>query len=106
AKPSWHCRSCRNGSLAPKPSLTSWKNSTSSSEQALGSESGARMPVDLVLRQARRAKAKEALVDIGIADGRIVKIAEHIVADAPAEELDGRLVVESHIHAHPRPLRR
>jgi len=60
------------------------------------------MPVDLVLRQARRAEAKEPLVDIAIAGGRIVDIAQHIVADAPAEELDGRLViagfVESHIH--------
>ncbi len=60
------------------------------------------MPVDLVLRQARRPEAKEPLVDIAIAGGRIVDIAQHIVADAPAEELDGRLViagfVESHIH--------
>src|SRR5258708_1593618 len=60
------------------------------------------MAVDLVLRQARRAEAKEPLVDIAIADGRIVEIAEHIAADAPAEELDGRLViagfVERHIH--------
>ena len=60
------------------------------------------MPVDLVLRQARRAEAKEPLVDIAIAGGRVVDIARHIVADAPAEELDGRLViagfVESHIH--------
>jgi len=42
------------------------------------------MAVDLVLRQARRAEAKEPLVDIAIADGRIVEIAEHIAADAPA----------------------
>src|SRR5437763_14844100 len=60
------------------------------------------MPVDLVLRQARRAEAKEPLVDIATAGGRVVDIARHIVADAPAEELDGRLViagfVESHIH--------
>src|SRR5438034_11670561 len=60
------------------------------------------MPVDLVLRQARRAEAKEPLVDIAIAGGRVVDIARHIVADAPAEQLDGRLViagfVESHIH--------
>jgi cytosine/adenosine deaminase-related metal-dependent hydrolase len=50
------------------------------------------MPVDLVSRQARRTEVKERLVDI----------AQHIVADAPAEELDGRLVIsgfiESHIH--------
>jgi hypothetical protein len=41
------------------------------------------MPVDLVLRQARRAAAKERLVDIAIAGGHIVNIAQHIVADAP-----------------------
>jgi cytosine deaminase len=60
------------------------------------------MALYLVLRQARRADDKHALVDIAIARGRIVEIAEHIVADAPAEQLDGRLVtagfVESHIH--------
>src|SRR5438094_10177111 len=60
------------------------------------------MALDLVLRQARRAEDKEAVVDVAIAGGRIVEIAEHIVADAPAEQLDGRLViagfVESHIH--------
>jgi len=60
------------------------------------------MSLDLVLRQARRAEDKEAVVDVAIAGGRIVEIAEHIVADAPAEQLDGRLViagfVESHIH--------
>src|SRR6266545_5748 len=60
------------------------------------------MALDLVLRQARRADDKDAPVDVAIAGGRIVEIAEHIVADAPAEQLDGRLViagfVESHIH--------
>src|SRR5215831_4054558 len=60
------------------------------------------MALDLLLRQARRAEDKETLVDIAIAGGRVVEIAGHIVADAPAEQLDGRLVlagfVESHIH--------
>jgi cytosine deaminase len=60
------------------------------------------MALDLVLRQARRAEDKEAVVDIAIAGGRIVEIAEQIIGDAPAEQLDGRLViagfVESHIH--------
>jgi cytosine/creatinine deaminase len=60
------------------------------------------MPVDLVLWQARRAEAKEPLADIDIAGGHIVNITQPIVADAPAEELDGRLVIagfiESHIH--------
>ena len=60
------------------------------------------MPLDLVLRQGRLAGSDEAPVDIGVADGRIVDIAPHIVADAPEQQLDGRLVipgfVETHIH--------
>src|SRR5215470_16781897 len=59
------------------------------------------MALDLLLRQGRRAD-EEAPVDIAIASGRIVEIAEAIAADAPEERLDGRLViagfVESHIH--------
>src|SRR5215468_7779646 len=60
------------------------------------------MALDLLLRQARRAEDTETLVDIAIAEGRIVEIAQGIAADAPAEDVDGRLViagfVESHIH--------
>ena len=60
------------------------------------------MALDLLLRQARRAEDKETLVDIAIADGRIVEIAQRISADAPAKDVGGRLViagfVESHIH--------
>jgi cytosine/creatinine deaminase len=60
------------------------------------------MPLDLVLRQGRLAGSDESPVDIGVADGRIVDIAPHIVADAPEQRLDGRLVipgfVETHIH--------
>jgi cytosine deaminase len=60
------------------------------------------MPLDLVLRQGRLAGSDESPVDIGVADGRIVDIAPHIVADAPEQQLDGRLVipgfVETHIH--------
>src|SRR3982074_589586 len=60
------------------------------------------MPLDLVLRQGRLTGSDEAPVDIGVADGRIVDIAPHIVADAPEEQLDGPLVipgfVETHIH--------
>jgi cytosine deaminase len=59
------------------------------------------MAVDLLLRQGRRAD-ESAPVDIAVARGRIVEIADHIAADAPKEHLDGRLViagfVESHIH--------
>ena len=60
------------------------------------------MALDLLLRQGRRAEDNETLVDIAIAGGRIVEIAERISADAPAEDVGGRLViagfVESHIH--------
>jgi cytosine/creatinine deaminase len=60
------------------------------------------VPLDLVLRQCRLAEGEHGLVDIGIAGGRIAEIAPAIVADAPEEKLDGRLVtaglVETHIH--------
>jgi cytosine/creatinine deaminase len=60
------------------------------------------IPIGLVLRQGRLIDGDQASVDIGVADGRIVEIASHIVADAPEEQLDGRLVipgfVETHIH--------
>ena len=60
------------------------------------------MPLDLVLRQGRLTGSGEAPVDIGVADGRIVDIAPHIAADAPEQQLNGRLVipgfVETHIH--------
>lgn len=59
------------------------------------------MALDLLLRQGRRAD-EAAPVDIAIASGRIVEIADRIAAVAPEERLDGRLViagfVESHIH--------
>jgi cytosine deaminase len=57
---------------------------------------------DLVLRRARIAGSENALVDIVIADGKIVDIGQCIESDAPEEVIDGRLVlpgfVESHIH--------
>ena len=60
------------------------------------------MPLDLVLRQGRLTGSEMQPVDIGVADGRIVDIAPHIAADAPEQQLDGRLVipgfVETHIH--------
>ena len=46
------------------------------------------MALDLLLRQARRTEDAETLVDIAIADGRIVEIAQRISADAPAEDVD------------------
>jgi alpha-D-ribose 1-methylphosphonate 5-triphosphate diphosphatase PhnM len=59
------------------------------------------MALDLLLRQARRTEDIETLVDIAIADGPIVDIAQRISADAPAEDVDGRLVIAGFV-AHPR----
>jgi alpha-D-ribose 1-methylphosphonate 5-triphosphate diphosphatase PhnM len=59
------------------------------------------MALDLLLRQARRTEDIETLVDIAIADGRIVEIAQRISADAPAEDVDGRLMIAGFV-AHPR----
>ena len=60
------------------------------------------MALDLILRNARIGSGETATVDIAIAGGRIVDIASGIAADAPAEDIDGRLVVagfvETHIH--------
>lgn len=58
--------------------------------------------LDLVLRRARIAGRDEAVVDIGIAAGRIAAIAPSIATDARGEDVDGRIVVpgfvESHVH--------
>ena len=60
------------------------------------------MRPDLILRNARISGREPQTFDIAIADGRIGAIADGIAADAPAEDLGGRLVVpgfvESHIH--------
>jgi cytosine/creatinine deaminase len=60
------------------------------------------MALDLILRNARIGGGEAATVDIAIAGGRIVGIASGIAADAPAEDIDGKLVVagfvETHIH--------
>ena len=60
------------------------------------------MALDLILRNARIGGDKAAAVDIAIAGGRIVDIASGIAADAPAEDINSRLVVagfvETHIH--------
>ena len=59
-------------------------------------------PLDLVLRQAQVAGRVGPPVDIGIRDGLIAALEPKIKADAPAENLSGRLVlpgfVESHVH--------
>jgi dihydroorotase-like cyclic amidohydrolase len=49
------------------------------------------MALDLLLRQARLTEDKEALADIAIADGRIVEIADRIVADARGRSVAGDL---------------
>ena len=51
------------------------------------------MALDLLLRQGRQAEDNETPVDIAIAGGRIVEIAQQIIAEAPAEDVDGRLVI-------------
>ena len=60
------------------------------------------MSLDLVLRQARIVGYGDALLDIGVKDGRIAAIESHIATDAAQEQLDGRLVipgfVDTHIH--------
>jgi cytosine/creatinine deaminase len=59
-------------------------------------------PIDLVLRAAHIAGSGPGVVDIGVHDGRIVAIGPHLACEAPAQNLDGRLVVpgfvETHIH--------
>src|ERR1700728_5437570 len=60
------------------------------------------MALDLILRNGRIGGGEASTVDIGIAGGRIVDIASGIAADAPAEDIGGKLVVagfvETHIH--------
>ena len=60
------------------------------------------MSLDLILRQARIVGYGDALLDIGVKDGRIAAIESHIAIDAAQEQLDGRLVipgfVDTHIH--------
>jgi len=60
------------------------------------------MALDLILHNARIGEGEPRTVDIAVAGGRIVDIASGIAADAPAENIDGRLVVagfvETHIH--------
>jgi cytosine deaminase len=60
------------------------------------------MPLDLILRNACIAGREPRTADIAIAGGRIVDIAAGMTADAPEEDVGGRLVcagfVETHIH--------
>jgi hypothetical protein len=60
------------------------------------------MALDLILRNARIGGREPETPDIGIAGGRFVEIAPGIKADAPEEDISGKLVVagfvETHIH--------
>lgn len=60
------------------------------------------MSLDHIFRNARIAGREGESVDIGIKDGRFAAIETTLVADGPAEDLGGRLVVpgfcETHIH--------
>jgi cytosine deaminase len=60
------------------------------------------MALDLILRNVRITGAEAATVDVAIAGGRIVDIGSVIAADAPAEDINGKLAVagfvETHIH--------
>lgn len=58
--------------------------------------------LDFIFRNARVAGNEQQLVDIGVKDARFAVIAPGLAADAPSEDLAGRLVipgfVETHIH--------
>ena len=60
------------------------------------------MALDFILRNACIAGREPQIVDIAIAGGHIVEVASGIAADAPQEDIGGRLVVpgfvETHIH--------
>jgi cytosine/creatinine deaminase len=60
------------------------------------------MALDFILRNVRIAGREPQIVDIAIAGGHIVEVASGIAADAPQEDIGGRLVVpgfvETHIH--------
>jgi cytosine/creatinine deaminase len=60
------------------------------------------MALDFILRNACIGGREPQTSDIGVASGRIVEIATRIDASAPAEDVDGRLIVagfvETHIH--------
>ena len=51
------------------------------------------MALDLVLRNALIAGRDGATFDIGVSGGMIAEIAPAIAADAPAENVGGRLVI-------------
>jgi cytosine deaminase len=56
--------------------------------------------LDLVLRNALIAGGDSRPVDIAIANGKIVEIAQHIMADARSADAMGRLVVPGFVDTH------
>ena len=60
------------------------------------------MSLDLILRNARIAGRENELLDIGVAQGRVVEIAAKISSDALSEDAGGHLVipglVDTHVH--------
>jgi len=58
--------------------------------------------MDLILRNARPVGAEQAVIDIGIAQGKIAAIEPNLAAEGETIDLRGRLVspgfVETHIH--------
>src|SRR4051812_14108371 len=102
AATSWNWeRSCARTTQRGWPTIPSSKRPISAAPKRRSS-GRAVMPLDLVLRQGRLTGNDPALVDIGVANGRIVDIAARVAADAAEEQLNGRLVipgfVETHIH--------
>ncbi|MGC1779988.1 MAG: amidohydrolase family protein [Xanthobacteraceae bacterium] len=57
------------------------------------------MALDLILRNSRIGHEGE-LVDIGIADGRIVQIAPGISGDGQSEDVAGKLIIAGFVEAH------
>jgi cytosine/creatinine deaminase len=58
------------------------------------------MPFDFILRNVCIGGCEPQTLDIGVAGGRIVEIAACIDADAPAEDVAGRLVVPGFVETH------
>lgn len=60
------------------------------------------MSLDYIFRNVRIAGDERRLVDVGLRDGRFAVIESGLQADAPGEDLEGRLavpgLVETHIH--------
>ena len=58
------------------------------------------MALDFILRNTCIGGLEAQVLDIGVAGARIVEIAGHIDADAPAEDIAGKLVVPGFVDTH------